>query len=197
MKVIVFDFDGVIHNTFELAYQLNVQILGSHLTREEYRDFFDGNIYDRAEITKDASKEFFELQNEAFRFLKIEEKIKESLIKLAEKYLLFIISSNQKKALDIYFQNNNFTNIFKEILGLEAHKSKVEKFKFLFNEYGFGPNDCVFVTDTLGDILEGNKVGVKSIAVDFGFHGRERLEKGEPFRIVSNFDKILEVIEEM
>ena len=53
------------------------------------------------------------------------------------------------------------------------------------------------MTDTLGDILEGKKAGVTVVAVDFGFHKRDRLEKGEPFRIVSNFDEILEVVEEI
>ena len=40
-------------------------------------------------------------------------------------------------------------------------------------------------------------VGVKTIAVDFGFHERERLEKGNPFKIVSSFDEMLKVIENM
>lgn len=37
------------------------------------------------------------------------------------------------------------------------------------------------------------EVGVEVIAVDFGFHGRDRLEKGEPFKIVSSFEDVLEV----
>lgn len=39
-KAIIFDFDGVIHDTFELAYKVNVEILGESLTKEKYRDFF-------------------------------------------------------------------------------------------------------------------------------------------------------------
>ncbi|MEI7621098.1 MAG: HAD hydrolase-like protein [Candidatus Moraniibacteriota bacterium] len=108
---------------------------------------------------------------------------------------LFIISSNKEEILHTYFQNNNFTHIFKEILGAETHRSKVAKFEYLFEKYALKAQDCIFVTDTLGDILEGKKAGVKVIAVDFGFHKRDRLEKGEPFKIVSSFDEILEVIE--
>lgn len=197
MKFIIFDFDGVIHDTFELAYKINVEVLGNCLTREDYRDFFNGNIYDHVKVTKKNSEKYFKLQNKLFESLKIEENVKKNLMKLAEKYTLFIISSNQKKALDIYFQNNNFINVFKEVLGQEAHKSKVEKFKLLFDKYGFDSENCIFVTDTLGDILEANKIDVKSIAVDFGFHGRDRLEKGNPFRIVSTFNEILETVENM
>ena len=201
MKAIIFDFDGVIHDTFELAYGINVEITGGKITKEKYRDFFNGNIFERkvddAEKEEVSIKKFYELQNEAFKLLKLEENIKKNLKKLSGQYPLFIVSSNQEAALNTYFQNNNFVNVFKEVLGAETHRSKVEKFKYLFEKYSLKREDCVFVTDTLGDILEGNKVGLRTIAVDFGFHERERLEKGEPFKIVSSFDEISETIEEL
>ena len=201
MKTIIFDFDGVIHDTYEMAYQINFEISGGALTREQYRDFFNGNIFERIVGDKEKEKEendkFFRLQNEAFKYLKIDENIRENLEKLSKKYSLFIISSNQEEALNTYFQNNEFLHIFKEILGAETHQSKVEKFKSLFEKYNLKAEDCVFVTDTLGDIVEGNKSGVRTIAVDFGFHERERLEKGNPLKIVSSFNEILGVIREM
>ncbi len=195
MKTIIFDFDGVIHDTFELAYKINVGISGEDLTKEKYRDFFNGNIFENEETNKKDTDKFFKLQNEAFKYLKTDVNIRNNLEKLSKKYQLFIISSNQEEALDIYFQNNKFLHIFKEILGLETHKSKVEKFKYLFKKYKLKSDGCIFVTDTLGDILEGNRVGVKTIAVDFGFHKRDRLEKGKPFKIVSNFEEIIKTID--
>ncbi len=201
MKAIIFDFDGVIHDTYELAYQINVEVLGKDLTHEQYRDFFNGNIFERVVVDKEREKtafeNFFKLQNEAFKNFKIDGNIKSNLEELAKKYSLFIISSNQEEALNIYFQNNKFTHIFKEIMGAETHQSKVEKFKYLFEKYKLQSEDCVFVTDTLGDILEGNKAGIRTVAVDFGFHGRDRLEKGNPFKIVSSFDEVVKVIKNM
>ncbi len=194
MKTIIFDFDGVIHDTFDLVYNINLEISGGKLTEEKYRDIFNGNIFESKSNNEDVNDKFFKLQKEAFKYLKIDENIKNTLEKLVEKYQLFIISSNQEDTLNMYFQNNNFTHIFKEILGLETHRSKVAKFKYLFEKYALSVEDCIFVTDTLGDILEGNKVGIKTIAVDFGFHKRDRLEKGSPFKIISKFDEIAEVI---
>ncbi|MEA2088677.1 MAG: HAD-IA family hydrolase [Patescibacteria group bacterium] len=195
MKTIIFDFDGVIHNTFELAYNINVKVLGKNLTKEEYKDFFNGNIFKREEMNKKNVEKFFKMQNKAFKYLKLEKNIKKILKKLSKKYTLFIISSNQESALNTYFQNNKFVHIFKEILGAETHKSKVEKFKYLFKKYNLKVDGSVFITDTLGDILEGHKFGIRTIAVDFGFHDRERLKKGKPFKIVSNFDEMLKIIE--
>jgi len=195
MKAVIFDFDGVIHDTFDLAYKINTEVLGYKLSKEKYRDFFNGNIYDRPEINEEGAKTFFEKQNEAFEYLRIEESMKIFLKSLSEKYLLFIITSNQEKTLDTYFRNNNFLNIFTQIMGMETNYSKVEKFKIFFEKYKLKKEECVFVTDTLGDILEANKVGVKTIAVDFGFHERERLKKGNPYKIVSSLDEIEKIID--
>ena len=47
-----------------------------------------------------------------------------------------------------------------------------------------------FVTDTLGDIKEANKLNIKTIAETFGFHNRQRLEKGKPYAIVDSWDEL-------
>ncbi len=198
MKTIIFDFDGVIHNTFDLAYGIKKK-LNPNITKEEFRSYFDGNLFEKIDIkpSKGEDFKFKELEYEAFKELKLEREIRSELEELSKKYELYIISSNTINNLNLYFENNNFINIFKEILAAEAHKSKVEKFKMLFKKYNFDSESCIFVTDTLGDILEANNVGVKSIAVDFGFHEKERLEKGNPFKIVSNFKEIRKEIESL
>jgi len=198
MKAIIFDFDGVIHDTFELAYGLHKQ-LHPESSREIYRSYFDGNLFKKIgkKISQEAQDKFKELEFEAFKDLKLERGIREELEKLSKKFDLYIISSNSIRNLDLYFESNGFTNIFKETLTAESHKSKVEKFKILFQKYDLNSNSCIFVTDTLGDILEANKVGVRSIACTFGFHNEKRLKKGSPFRIVSNFKEIRKVIESM
>lgn len=196
MKAIIFDFDGVIQDTFKISYEVSKKFLGEALTEESFRDIFSGNIFQDIRLTREVSQKIAELYNKELEFLKINEEIKKNLEKLAKQYPLFIISSNQEKTLNTYFQNNNCTHIFQRILGSETHQSKVVKFQHLFEKYQLKVEDCVFVTDTLGDILEGKEVGIKVIAVDFGFHKRDRLEKGEPFKIVSSFEEIIKVVEE-
>ncbi len=193
-KAIIFDFDGVIQDTFRISYEVSKKIIGEALTEESFRDIFSGNVFQDARLTREVGQKISELYNKELEFLTLDKEVKKNLEKLAKQYPLFIISSNQEKTLNTYFQNNNCTHIFQEILGAETHQSKVAKFRHLFEKYQLKAEDCVFVTDTLGDILEAKEVGVKVIAVDFGFHKRDRLEKGEPFKIVSSFEEILEII---
>ena len=86
---------------------------------------------------------------------------------------------------------------FSEVLGKETHKSKVEKFKMIFKEYGLKPEECIFVTDTLGDLREAKKVGVPTIAVTWGYHGKTRLKKGSPNLIIHDFEELTGAIEKL
>ncbi|MFA6105218.1 MAG: HAD hydrolase-like protein [Patescibacteria group bacterium] len=189
LKSIIFDFDGVIHDTFDLVYPISQQIHG--FTVEEYKDMFNGNLYLHEKINEQNSKEFIDLSVKAFKDLQIEKHIREELLKIKNKFELFIVSSNSELILNEYFENNNIIHIFKKVLGVETHRSKIEKFNALKNEYGIAKHNSIFVTDTLGDILEANKAGLNTIAVDFGFHDRTRLEKGNPLKIISDFRELL------
>lgn len=198
MKAIIFDFDGVIHDTFEIAYEIHKELFPQN-TKEDFKQYFDRNIFSHIKKTigeheQKSRDKFRALEHEAFKELEIEREIRHELEELAKEYQLHIISSNTLKNLKMYFENNDFTDVFDEILAEETHKSKVVKFEMLFEKNNLDKDDCLFVTDTLGDILEANKVGIQTIAVDFGFHERERLEKGEPWKIVSDFREIRKMI---
>lgn len=196
IKSIIFDFDGVIHDTLEIGYKIN-KLIFPELTLEEYKRMFMGNLYENKRINSESSNKFFELQAEYYKGLKIEDEIKEEIKKLKENYHLFIITSNKESTVKKYFQENRITDLFEDIMGIETHKSKIEKFKILFQKHKLNIGECIFVTDTLGDILEANRAGIKTIAVDFGFHDRITLQKGNPCSILSNFSDISEVVKNL
>jgi phosphoglycolate phosphatase len=196
MKAIIFDFDGVIQDTLDAGYQTNKKI-HPDMSLEDYKDIFNGNLYTHKRVTPDIYNLFFESIKKHYEEFIMEEHVREELSKLKEKYLLFVITSGSEANLDLYMNNNSAKHFFKQILGFETHTSKVEKFKMILDKYNLTKDDCIFVTDTLGDLLEANKIGIKAIAVDYGFHERARLEKGNPIKIVSHFTEILPAIEEI
>ncbi len=192
MKAIIFDFDGVIHDTFEFHLNKIKQFTGIQFSKEEFSALHNGNFFNSKikNFKKIDWVKYREFVYDDFIFLKLNEEIRTILLKLKEKYDLYIISSNGKKNISAYLGNNNILFVFKEVFGPEINTSKEEKFKLLFEKYSLLSNDCLFITDTLGDILEANRVNVKTIAVDFGYHQRDLLSKGNPYRIISKFDEI-------
>lgn len=195
IKLIVFDFDGVLENTYEKHYELSAKRT-KDLTREEHKRLFEGNIMESLEKMKHRATGFSIsglLANHTM-VLKTSKKTHYTLTKLSKEYVLGIISSSWEYILQGYLKNNNLLNCFSFVYGKETSFSKLEKFNLAMKKFKLNKNEIVFVTDTLGDILEANKAGIKTIAVDFGFHERWRLEKGKPFAIISKFEELPEVI---
>ena len=169
----------------------------SNLTREEHRKMFEGNIHVEMKKLKHRETEFdFKTPFcETKIKTKIKKEIKEVLEKLSKEYKLGIISSAREYSIEGCLDTSKMSGLFSFIYGRETHKIKVDKFEKVLREKNLKAEECLFVTDTLGDILEANKVGIKTIAVDFGYHEKERLQKGNPMKIISNFNELISVVE--
>ncbi len=67
----------------------------------------------------------------------------------------------------------------------------------MLEKYKTIPENAVFITDTVGDVLEARKCGVKAIAVTWGFHGEATLQKAKPAKIVSTSEDLLKSIKDI
>src|SRR3989339_1164464 len=190
LKAIVFDFDGVIADTFDLCFGINRE-QKVDITIKEYKDLLDGNVFASPVLTfsEKEIKYFCVNYNDRISdkyFFPLENQIKN----LAKKYELSIISSSPEKGIEKFLKMAGISKYFQRVLGLETHKSKVEKFRLLFKEHKLKPKECIFVTDSLGDLKEAKKVMVPTIAVTWGYHGATRLRKGSPDIIIHNFEDL-------
>ena len=103
---------------------------------------------------------------------------------LVSEHRLIIISSTITSPINGFLKRFNMQEYFTEVMGNDVHASKVEKMRMVFEKYGITAADCVFITDTLGDMREAAEHGMGTIGCSWGFHTHETLEKGIPFRIV-------------
>ncbi len=195
IKLAIFDFDGVIDNNYDLSFELCSKNF-LNITVEEHKKQYDGNVHlERKKLKdRDTGFDFLKCLSDSRKERKIEEETKSTLIDLAKDFKLGIISSCHEYGIKNYLKNNEIENLFGFVYGLETHKLKTYKFKKILKEFGLKEDECIFVTDTLGDILEANEVGIKTVAVDFGYHERERLEKGNPLKIISRFDELISAV---
>jgi phosphoglycolate phosphatase len=115
--------------------------------------------------------------------------------KLAESYTLIIVSSTTSDLIKEYLKSRELDNYFTEIMGNDIHKSKITKIEMALSKYGMSKDDCVFITDTLGDIKEAHHVGIKAIAVTWGYQAKETLELGQPSMVVDTPTELLASIQ--
>ncbi len=190
MRTILFDFDGVIADSFAAAYG-TARTYCVHHTEESYRKHFEGNAWSNL-ITdnEDHSKCKHDLDWwSTFRGIFAE---KGGLFtgmdivvrKLAEEYRLVIVSSAVSSVIEPFLKAHDLSTCFDSIYDATVHTSKSEKIGMIFEKYAITANDCVMITDSKGDILEAREKGVDSIAVTWGFNGYDVLLSGEPWRIV-------------
>lgn len=205
MKLLMFDFDGVIADTFEMCWRINNLFRAEPLTPDEYREFFKGNIYSSND---DFQKLAEKVPVDTPFFLKYAEEIGNApvfpgmidatrhLSDLAEIGSI-IISSTVNPPIASYLAQHGIDDCFLKLLGADVEKSKVKKIRAALDEFNVAPIDAVFITDTLGDIREAAKVDVRSVAVSWGYHGRPLLEEGEPHAIADTPDELEAIIQDL
>jgi phosphoglycolate phosphatase len=120
----------------------------------------------------------------------------EVITHLAETYTLVVVSSTITPPIREKLERSGIASCFAEILGNDVHPSKEEKLRMVFATHATRPDDCVFVTDTAGDVREAARVGVGSIGVSWGYQPREMVEKANPFLIVDSPRAIVGAVEQ-
>lgn len=199
-KFILFDFDGVIADSFRLAFEIQ-KIICPHLTEDIYRKLFEGNINDWEESINVHTEEcrhnvdfFTEYVPRMKKKVQIVPGIKEVIIELEKSYKLIVISSTITSPIQEFLEEHDLANHFAQIMGNDVHKSKIEKMKMVFEEYSVEAESCVFITDTLGDMHEAEKMEVGAIGITWGFHTPETLRRGKPFRLVEKPNELLTAV---
>jgi HAD superfamily hydrolase (TIGR01509 family) len=191
-----FDFDGVLCDSTGTLEEYFIQ--KHKFTKESLQKSFEKNIYENKQISEIIENEKEELDN---HFLTNINKhhffkgAKESITYFKQSFDLFIVSSAPTQNIIEHLSHINAQNDFKEILGGDFERSKKKKFEYLIQKYNLKKENIIFITDTLGDILEANAVGIKTIGVTWGVHFKETLNQGKPFAIVESFEELKERIE--
>jgi len=197
-KIILFDFDGVIIDSFEAAFRV-VKMVDPSITKERCQSFFDYNINDwkkglSEEEIRRGDEEFFGRYLPTLERARVFPGMEKVIAELGKKHTLLIISSTISSSIRTFMERNKMTEYFNDIMGNEVHEDKAEKIKMVFEKYGVEPKDCLFITDTLGDMKEATSVGVQSVGVAWGFQEKENLLKGKPLSIAKKPEELLNIV---
>lgn len=207
VRAILFDKDGVIVDSCLFHYENCLKIVDQfnlpNFTLEEFKDHHRGNFYE-----KRVERNIFEGINwneydkyieNLYPQLPISVEMKSTLLVLKNfGYHLSIISSGHESYIRENLKNNELNEIFINIWGKQTSGSKVEKFqKFLVQEKLFS-YEVLYITDTLGDILEAAEVGIQCLAILNGYHSEKVLKSGgniQPLAIIKSPKDILNILD--
>ena len=196
-KYLIFDFDGVLADTWQSTVQsvaeidqttleiATERILETHQKPMSEDRPAQPNMADRISRILVLNKLVVEKGFELFvGFLKEIEAISNTRIA--------IVSSGSREHL-IAPVLSKFNLKFDFVLGIEDHVSKVEKVKEISQKWKVDINDVYFFTDTVSDVVELEPIlnKEKLIGCSWGWHGKQRLESVlNSEQILNNFSDI-------
>ena len=197
-KCVIFDFDGVLINTIDLAFSIHKKY-NAQLTKDFFDQLHIGNFHENYRKAVLEGKlvevpDFYEKFLDGMLLINTEEVIHKLGVDLASKYQLFVVSSTNSDVISRKLVSDFLRSYFTDILGADMHTSKIVKINSILADYALNKEDVVFVTDTTGDVQEGHSCGVASIAVTWGVHKREDFEPMKPFAIVDDAAELEQVI---
>jgi phosphoglycolate phosphatase len=202
-KLFLFDFDGVLLDSLELYSAAVIRCLeriGTPIvkSREDYLALFDGNFYESmAERGVDLAA-FSQAAREIMPGIDYDsmcpfDGLIPVLTSLTKDHRLVVISSNGSKTIRHLLERCGFAPYFEEVLGSDFLFSKKEKIAHALAKYDVPAENTYYIGDTAGDVVEARAAGVRTVAVTWGWHSRERLVATRPDFLVDTPEELLRV----
>lgn len=198
-KCIVFDFDGVLADSFDCLYSLNKRALflvGINLPVDKYQDFFNSNFHSalKSYIKEPASYEKvlkFRKRNFEVYYSKADlfPEVPPLIKNLATKNYLAIASSTKSVFINPLLRRHYLKRYFKRVIGTLDY-SKEAVLKEIISAIKVKPNQTIMVTDTTGDIRVAKRMGLGTIAVTWGYQPLNLLKKAKPDMIAKTFEEL-------
>ena len=205
-KVIVFDFDGTIADTYQaivnITNDLSSEFGYQPIDEEELlllKNLSSKEIVKRAEISlfkipflvQRVQKEL----GQQIADLSPIKGIESVLIELKQRnYILGIITSNVRENVVLFLQKNNLEYLFNFIYSGTNIFGKHRIINQLVRKHKLNKTDVIYVGDETRDIRSARKSGISVIAVGWGFNSQEILAEYKPDFLAVKPTELLEAI---
>ncbi len=113
--------------------------------------------------------------------------------KLNRKYILTIASSGKKDNIINLLKQHGINNLFGLILAESAYTKEII-IKEILSKFRVRAEETIMIADTVGDLRVAKKVGLKTIAVTWGFHSSTLLKTADADYTTKNFKELENIL---
>lgn len=207
LKCVVFDFDGTIADTLDLALKIYNRIAPEYNLKSIGQGELD---LLRAEKPQKLLKAFGVTNLKLFLLLlrmrkelgkhipmiRPVEGIRDSLYEIKNAgYKLGILTSNSMINVSRFLENNDLSGIFDFIYSSKSLFGKDRTIRRMLEIEKLLPGSVVYVGDETRDVEASKKSGIPVIAVSWGLHTREILASVHPDQIIDRPDEIFKCVQ--
>jgi phosphoglycolate phosphatase len=200
IKLVIFDWSGVISNDMRAVFRCNQLIVESHgvLCTIAFEDYFrqgktfdeflreNGIIIDDYAERAELFRINFQLACETGDAPTIIPGIIPFLVSVRDRNIpMIIVSAHLQEFIERESQGYNIRSFFKEV-NAGTTEGKASVIKDACERFGLKPEEVLFFGDTIFDIQSGQEVGVWTVALSTGYHSEEMLRTSNPDVLASS-----------
>ena len=199
---IIFDFDGTICDSFDVAVELVKTNLPEKyydpkITPEMARDIGLKGLIIKTKFPKRLLPKLIIVGRKemAMRLpsLKAHPKMPQIIEKLSINNTLGIITSNSKDNVHQFLINTNLVKYFDFVNSELSIFGKHRKLLKVLKKYKLNPEDTYYVGDETRDIEAAKKSGIISVAVTWGYESENVVKKAKPDILITKVEQLLDL----
>jgi phosphoglycolate phosphatase-like HAD superfamily hydrolase len=207
MAAIIFDFDGTIADSFDVIVDIFERITRRHekLSDEaidELRGYPLEVVASRLKVSWWKMPWLLILGRRMMGKRMKEIPVFEGMPRVIEElhaqgHELFVVSSNSHRNVKKFLKAHHIYKYFVEIRGNAGLIGKSRILKRLLKSNHFDVKDTIYIGDETRDILATKLIGMRIIAVSWGFANTEFLESMRPTAMAHTPQDIIRILEEL
>ncbi len=206
LKYVIFDFDGTIASTVEMALDIYNQLAPKYKCRQI-------EMNDLSKLSAENGKIFFaEYGVNKFKLFLLVLHIREEMKKQIESvkpfegiisvihefkkagFKLGIVTSNARKNVLRFLDNHALKNYFSFVYSGNSFFGKEKVLRRLLATYRIIPENVVYIGDETRDITASHKTGIHIVSVSWGLTPARTLKAFNPFHVVDNPRELPEIV---
>ena len=209
MALIIFDFDGVLADTFNDFLQFGQEAcdeLGvKHIVKEKDIRNLDPMTFPSlgraCEVPEQHVNEFVRIILQRIAEMKTPPELFKGMDNIIRRFAannpVAIVTTNSSQNVNAFLSEHGLAGCVKAVYGVDTPGSKAQKISQARDKFSGEPKqEPVFmVGDSLSDIRAAKEASVTSIAVAWGHQSMEHLLRGDPNHVVNFPEDLIGVIE--
>lgn len=197
-KLLIFDFDGTIADSFDMIYDVISEYAKIKPNKAELRKVptkigvkhFRLSTFDLMKVIVKIIHE----HNKNLPDLKCFAGIKDALVRLKEKSIQLVLLTSSGEKLTSFLANNSLDNLFDQIYRVNPFVQRSVTFEKIIAEHSIANDDVYYIADEARDVLAARKLGIKTVAVTWGFNDGSVLKEYEPSYLIDKPSELERVV---
>jgi len=206
VKVIIFDFDGTIADSFEAVLKISNQLAAEFgYPKAQPEDISRLKNLSSREVVRQSKVSPFKLPfllrrlryelNQEIHRLKPIPGMKSALLRLKQQgNQLGIVTSNSCENVAAFLEAQELSDVFDFVGSGLALFGKGRVIQRILKQHQLNHADVIYVGDETRDIEAARKIGIQVIAVSWGFNSSQALAAEKPDFLIHQPEELLEVV---